>query len=268
MRTAGSRSRRSAVKVAVLASAALLLPACAPPAPAQGPAPSGTGALSGSLTIFAAASLTASFTELAKEFGSANPGVSVAPISFDGSSTLATQIAEGAPADVFASADEASMARVVDLIDGTPTDFAVNVLQIAVQPGNPLGISGLADLAKPGIQVVLCAPEVPCGAASRRILALDRVAVTPVSEEQNVKAVLTKVQTKEADAGLVYLTDVAAAAGSVDGVDIAGADRAANSYPIAALKASAHPDVAGAFVDFVLSSRGQAVLAKYGFTAP
>lgn len=268
MAPAGNRSRRSVFPAAVLASAALLLPACTPVVPAPGPASSDTRALSGSLTIFAAASLTASFTELAKEFGSDNPGVTIAPISFDGSSTLATQIDEGAPVDVFAAADEASMARVADLIDGTPTDFAVNVLQIAVQPGNPLGITGLADLVKPGVQVVLCAPEVPCGAASRKILDLDGVTVTPVSEEQNVKAVLTKVQTKEADAGLVYLTDVSAAAGSVDGVVIAGAGRAANSYPIAALKASANPDVAGAFVDFVLSARGQAVLAKYGFTAP
>ncbi len=263
------RHRRSVLLTAALASAALVLAACSPAAPAVDPSPSDTTpALSGSLTIFAAASLTASFTELAEAFGSDNPGVTITPISFDGSSTLATQINEGAPVDVFASADEANMAKVADLVEGAPTVFAVNVLQIAVQPANPLGIAGLADLAKPGVQVVLCAPEVPCGTASHKILDLDGVAVIPVSEEQNVKAVLTKVQAREADAGLVYVTDVAASAGGVQGVDIAGADRAANSYPIAALKASANPGVAKAFVDFVLSARGQAVLAKYGFTAP
>jgi molybdate transport system substrate-binding protein len=260
-----ARPRRT-LAVALAASVALLLAGCAPAAPE--PEPGGTDeALTGSLTIFAAASLTASFTELAEEFGADHPGVTIAPISFDGSSTLATQINEGAPVDVFASADEANMDKVADRVDGS-TIFVTNVLQIAVQPGNPLGITGLADLAKPDLQVVLCAPEVPCGTASHKLLDLDGVSVTPVSEEQNVKAVLTKVQAKEADAGLVYVTDVAAAAGAVQGVDIAGADRAANSYPIAALKDSANPVVAKAFVDFVLSARGQAVLAKYGFSTP
>ena len=267
------RLRRRSAFSAVAASAALLLAACSPtvaadPGPSSTAPAAATSGLHGSLTIFAAASLAASFTELAAEFGSENPGVTVRPISFDGSSTLAVQLGEGAPADVFASADEANMAKIADLVAAAPRVFAVNVLQIAVQPGNPLGITGLADLAKPGLQLVLCAPEVPCGAAAHRLLDLDGVRVTPVSEEQNVKAVLAKVQAKEADAGLVYLTDVAAAAGAVQGVDIAGADRAENSYPIAALRESANPKVAAAFVDFVLSPRGQAVLAKYGFSAP
>lgn len=258
---------RSVPASIALLSAAILLAGCA--TPTEKPAPVETGsALTGSLTVFAAASLTASFTELADEFHKANPQVTINPISFDGSSTLATQINEGAPADVFASADEANMEKVADEVDGTSTIFAVNVLQIAVQPGNPLGISGLADLAKPGVQVVLCAPEVPCGKASQSILNLDGISLTPVSEEQNVKAVLAKVQAGEADAGLVYVTDVTAAAGAVDGVDIAGTERAANSYPIAALKGSANKDVAKAFVEFVLSAKGQAILAKYGFMAP
>jgi molybdate transport system substrate-binding protein len=258
------RARRG-LAIALAASVAVALAACSPTTPA--PEPGADDALTGSLTIFAAASLTASFTELADEFAADNPGVTVQPISFDGSSTLVTQLQEGAPADVFASADEANMAKVADLVDGS-TIFVTNVLQIVVQPGNPLGITGLADLAKPDVQVVLCAPEVPCGTASHTLLDLTGVSLTPVSEEQNVKAVLTKVQAKEADAGLVYVTDVAAAGDSVEGVDIAGADRAANSYPIAALKDSANPAVAKAFVDFVLSTRGQAVLAKYGFSAP
>lgn len=252
-----------------LAAAALLLAGCGstpPPADTddQGAAPG----LGGELTIFAAASLTASFTELADEFGTANPDVTVNPIVFDGSSTLATQIIEGAPVDVFASADQANMDKVADQIDGSSTVFANNTLQIVVAPGNPLGITGLADLASADLQVVLCAPEVPCGAASQKILGLDGVAVTPVSEEQNVKAVLTKVQAGEADAGLVYVTDVAAAAGAVDGVDIDGAERAANAYPIATVKDSVNAEVAQAFVDFVLSADGLAILAKYGFTAP
>ncbi len=225
-------------------------------------------ALHGELTIFAAASLTASFTELATEFSSNNPGVTVNPISFDGSSTLATQIIEGAPTDIFASADEANMQKVNALLAGSPTPFASNVLQIAVQPGNPLGISRLLDLAEPGVQVVLCAPEVPCGAASHTLLNVESIELKPVSEEQNVKAVLTKVRLGEADAGLVYVTDVKAAAGAVDGVTIAGADRASNTYPIAAIKASKNPTAATAFVVFVLSERGQAILAKYGFSSP
>lgn len=261
---------RALLAVAVVAAAGLTLSACAPEvASPSAPAPAGseTG-LTGELTIFAAASLTASFTELAEGFASDNPGVTVNPISFDGSSTLATQINEGAPVDVFASANEANMAKVADAIDGDATVFVSNVLQIAVQPGNIRGITRLADLARTGIDTVLCAPEVPCGAASHTLLDMDGVAFTPASEEQNVKAVLTKVRLGEADAGLVYKTDVTAAAGEVEGVDIAGADRAINFYPIAALKGSEYPEVADAFVAYVLSPAGQAILAEYGFGAP
>ncbi|MEO7348245.1 MAG: molybdate ABC transporter substrate-binding protein [Terrimesophilobacter sp.] len=260
--------------VAIVAAAAMTLSACATGATATPTVPHGTASngaasnLTGELTIFAAASLTASFTELSEAFVAANPGVTVKPISFDGSSTLATQINEGAPVDVFASADEANMAKVADIIDGTGTIFVTNVLQIAVQPGNPKKITGLADLAKAGVTTVLCAPAVPCGTASHKILDLDGVTVTPVSEEQNVKAVLTKVRLGEVDAGLVYKTDVTSSAGAVDGVDIAGADRAINSYPIAALKESKNAAVAKAFVEFVLSPAGQKILAKYGFGAP
>lgn len=254
--------------VVVVATTAMTVSACAQgPGEAHTPAESTSG-LTGELTIFAAASLTASFTELAANFGRDNPGVTVTPISFDGSSTLAAQIDEGAPADVFASADEANMRAVGDAIDGSATVFASNTLQIAVQPGNPMKITGLADLAKPGISTVLCAPAVPCGKASHELVNFDGIVVTPASEEQNVKAVLTKVQLGEADAGLVYKTDVAAAAGAVDGVDIAGADRAVNFYPIAVLKGAKDPAVATAFVDYVLSSAGQSILAAYGFGTP
>ena len=256
--------------VSSLAAVALLLAGCSAlgSAPSQDPPSNAASGLHGSLTIFAAASLAASFTELAEEFGADNPGVTIAPFSFDGSSTLATQIGEGAPADVFATADEESMSRVAAELRETPRVFTTNTLQLAVRPGNPLGIRGLADLADRSVQVVLCAPAVPCGSAAHTLLELSGVHVTPVSEEQNVAAVLTKVRVGEADAGLVYRTDVIAAAGAVRGIDIAGSDRATNSYPIAVMKGSKNPDAARAFVEFVLSPRGQAILERYGFTAP
>jgi len=258
--------RRFRSSFALVAALAVTLAGCG--SLAAEPADESASGLSGELTIFAAASLTGSFTELAANFGRQNPGVTVAPISFDGSSTLATQIAEGAPADVFASADLKNMDAVGDAIDGESAVFATNTLGIAVAAGNPLGITGLADLARPGLQVVLCAPEVPCGAASHRLLDLNGVALTPVSEEQSVTAVLTKVRAGEADAGLVYVTDVAAASGAVDGVEIAGSERATNSYPIAALKGSVNIDVARAFVAWVLSPAGRAILEKHGFGVP
>lgn len=263
--------------ILAVALAALMLAGCSAPAPAPQPAttpgeaPTPTPSLHGELRIFAAASLTDAFTELAEQFHTANPGVTVAPITFDGSATLATQILEGAPADIFAAADEKSMAQLTEMLDGEPTVFASNTLQIAVAPGNPLGIRSLADVADgaaAGAQLVLCAPEVPCGRAARTLLDGAGVSATPVSEEQNVKAVLSKVQLGEADAGLVYVTDVAAAAGSVDGVPIDGAEQAANSYPIAALAESGNVAAARAFLAYVLSPVGQETLAGYGFGAP
>ncbi|MBH0082466.1 molybdate ABC transporter substrate-binding protein [Salinibacterium sp. SWN167] len=235
------------------------------------PAPASTsadGALQGELTIYAAASLTASFTELAEAFSAENPGVTIAPISFDGSSTLATQISEGAPADVFASADDATMQQVSAELASAPIAFATNELQIAVQPGNPLDITTLSDLAEPGVQVAVCAPAVPCGAAARILLDAAAVDLTPVTEEQNVKAVLTKVELGEVDAGLVYVTDMRDAAGAVEGVAVDGADAARNNYPIAVLNEAAHPAIAAAFVEFVLSAPGQSILASYGFVTP
>lgn len=252
----------------VAVAATLLLVGCAGAAPVDEPIEGDAEpGLTGELTIFAAASLATSFTELADEFSRAHPDVTVHPISFGGSSTLATQINEGAPADVFASADQANMDKVDDLIGGS-TVFAHNTLQIAVVPGNPLGITGLADLAEGGVQVVLCAPEVPCGAASQQLLSLNRLSISPASEEQNVKAVFAKVQAGEADAGLVYVTEITAGAGAVDGVDIDGTGRAANAYLIAVLTDSPNSPVAQAFVDYVLSAEGEAILAKYGFSAP
>jgi molybdate transport system substrate-binding protein len=224
----------------------------------------------GNLTVYAASSLTASFNDLAARFHRANPGATVAPIDYDGSQILATQINQGAPADVFASADQQTMASVTSagLAAGTPKIFAKNTLEIAVAPGNPKHIHSLADLTSPSIQTVLCAPAVPCGAAAATLLTADNLTVSPVSEEQNVTAVLTKISSGAADAGLVYVTDVKAAKGQVTGVPIADADKAVNQYPIVALKNAPDGAVAKAFVSYVLSPAGQKVLRSYGFAAP
>ncbi|MDM7831824.1 molybdate ABC transporter substrate-binding protein [Cellulomonas edaphi] len=248
------------------------------PEDAAGGAPSASAdGLTGELTIFAAASLQPAFDELTAAFAAEHPGVTVDPVTYDGSSTLATQLVQGARADVFASADETTMAPVVDagLVDGAPTTFTTNSLQILVPPGNPQQVASLADLATlaaRGGTVVLCAPEVPCGSAARKVLDAAGVELAPASEEQNVSAVLTKVTAGEADAGLVYRTDVLRAGHLARGVDFPEADEAINPYPIAALGDDARPDghdaaTARAFVELVLSGEGQKVLAEAGFGA-
>ena len=262
--------RRRGGAVVVIGTLALALAGCAGQPtvqPSTAPAPTQEAAgVTGELRIMAAASLAATFDELVELFVAENPDVDTPVVTYDGSSTLVTQLAEGAEAEVFASADQANMTKAVDagLMRGTPSVFATNVLQIAVEPGNPAGIESLADLADTSLQVVLCAPEVPCGAASTKALTAAGVSVTPVSEEQNVTAVLKKVTLGEADAGLVYATDVQVADDGVDGVDFAESSAAVNSYVIGALDSTPSP-AAQAFVDFVLSPTGQQVLAKYGF---
>ncbi|WP_228484736.1 molybdate ABC transporter substrate-binding protein [Microbacterium cremeum] len=275
------RPRRTAPVLAVLLAAALLVSACGaadrapgatqPGTAGPGTAEPGTGAateLTGELRIFAAASLRAAFDELATRFEQRHPSVDVLPVSYDGSATLATQLVEGAPADVFASADESTMERVVDAGLATePRDFAANTLVIAVPRGNPGGVKTIEDLADPALTVVLCAPEVPCGAASVALLADNAVTVAPASLEQNVTAVLTKVAAGEADAGLVYATDVRGA-DAVAAVAAAGSERVVNRYPIAALEEASNPDAAAAFVAFVTSPDARAVLTELGFGAP
>lgn len=221
------------------------------------------------LTVYAAASLTAPFTELVDAFAEAHPRLDVRPVVFDGSSTLATQLSEGAPADVFASADLRTMDRVEEagLLAGEPAVFATNILQIAVAPGNPLEITTLADLTAPELDVVLCAPEVPCGAAAHTLLSAAGVSVVADSEEQNVTAVTTKVRLGEADAGLVYATDIRGAGAELDGVAIPGAAAAVNHYAIGVVH-SGETQAAGEFVDWVLSGEGQAILAAHGFGQP
>ncbi|WP_211329025.1 molybdate ABC transporter substrate-binding protein [Thermomonospora umbrina] len=227
------------------------------------------GAASRTLTVFAAASLTESFTALGRTFERTHPGVDVR-FSFGGSSTLAQQIAQGAPADVFAAASPATMKPVADdgLTSGAPRTFARNRLVIAVPPGDRGRVRTLRDLARGGLKVVLCAPQVPCGAAARTALAAAGVEVTPVSQEQDVKAVLTKVRMGEADAGLVYRTDVRAAGADVAGVEFPESARAINDYPIAVLAEGRQPGLARRFADLVLSARGRATLAGAGFEVP
>ncbi|WP_329054678.1 molybdate ABC transporter substrate-binding protein [Amycolatopsis sp. NBC_01488] len=229
------------------------------------PAPKGTGDTGGSLTVFAAASLTESFTALGKEFEAQHPGVSV-KFSFQGSSTLVQQLTNGAKADVFASADQANMDKAVQggVIDGQPTVFATNKLAIAVAPGNPKGIKSFADLNKAGLTVVTCAPQVPCGSATKKVETATGVTLKPKSEESDVKQVLNKVASGDADAGLVYVTDATSAAGKVDKVDFPEASGAINSYPIAVVKGG-QSALAKEFDDFVLGTEGKTELTKVGF---
>jgi molybdate transport system substrate-binding protein len=221
------------------------------------------------LTVYAASSLTSAFTELGRIFEAQHQGVKVT-FAFGGSSDLVAQIDQGAPADVFASADTATMDKAVTarLVEGTPTTFASNTLEIAVPPGNPAGITSLEDLAKPGAKVVVCAPEVPCGAAAAKVEHAAGLTIEPASEEQAVVDVLTKVESGEADAGLVYVTDVKAAGDKVTGIRFPESSAAVNTYPVAALAKSGNADLAQAFVSLVTGSRGRSVLADAGFARP
>jgi molybdate transport system substrate-binding protein len=235
----------------------------------SGPASSGTQSSSaphGHLTVFAAASLKATFTKIGAQFEKAHPGTTVT-FSFAGSSDLVSQLQQGAPADVFASADVATMQKATrdSLTSSAPVDFASNTLEIAVPPGNPAHVASLADLTKPGVSVVVCAPAVPCGAAAVKVEHAAGIRLTPVSEEQSVTDVLGKVRSGEADAGLVYVTDVKGARSAVVGVPFAQSSAAVNVYPIAALKTSTDAALAKAFVEAVTGEPGQGILAAAGF---
>lgn len=218
------------------------------------------------ITVLAAASLTQSFTEIAKDFEAEHDGVTV-KLSFGGSSDLVEQIQSGAPADVFASADTKNMDKLgADAVD--PEDFASNTLEIAVPPGNPAKITSFADLAKKGLKLVICAPEVPCGNATKTVADATGTTLTPVSQEQSVTDVLGKVSSGEADAGLVYVTDVKAAGDDVEGITFPESSEAVNTYPIATLEDSDDAKVAQELVDFVLGAKGQKVLSAAGFARP
>ncbi|MHB9863173.1 molybdate ABC transporter substrate-binding protein [Streptomyces sp. YIM S03343] len=225
--------------------------------------------LSGTVTVFAAASLKESFTTLGKEFENAHPGTKVT-FSFGGSDTLAASITGGAPADVFAAASPKTMAIVTDKKDTatTPATFVRNQLEIATLPGNPDKVSSLKDLTKSGLKVVLCDKTVPCGAAAQKALDASGLKLTPASYEQDVKSALTKVELKEADAAIVYKTDVKAAGDKVEGVEFPESAKAVNAYPIALLKNAPNAAAAKAFIALVQSAEGQKVLVDAGFLKP
>ncbi len=260
--------RRVSATISVLASGLVILAGCgsgsaAPTATAT--AGSSTKAPT-SITVFAAASLKMAFTALGDTFAQQNPGSTVT-FSFAGSSDLAAQIIAGAPADVFASADEATMGKVSDAggAAGPATTFATNTLTIVTPPGNPRGITRFADLAGSGRNIVVCAPQVPCGAATKKLQAAAGVTLTPVSEESSVADVLNKVEAGEADAGLVYVTDAKAAGDKVAAVPFAESGSVVNKYRIATLTEAIDPELAATFAALVTGPQGQQELAAAGF---
>lgn len=263
-------TRRTRTTLAGLTAAVTLaLTGCGSPADTSTGASPTTNVVAGTVTVFAAASLTESFTRIGKDFEAANPGTTVI-FSFAGSSALATQINQGAPADVFASASPANLSTVSDAGNtaGTPTTFVKNQLVIAVPKGNANGVARLADLAAPGMKVALCAEQVPCGAAATKALAAAGVRVTPVTLEQDVKGALAKVKLGEVDAALVYRTDARAAKSEVDAIEFPESAEAVNRYPIVVLKNAPNPSGAQKFVGYVLSDPARAVLTAAGFQAP
>ena len=254
--------------VAVAAAALMVLAGCggSGDSDAQGGAPS---AAPQTLNVFAAASLKDTFATIEKQFEQENPGTDV-KLTFAGSSDLATQITNGAPADVFASADDKNMAKVTQpgLNQGEPARFATNTLQIAVAPNDPKAIKGLSDLANPANKTVVCAPQVPCGSAAVKVEEAAGVDIEPVSEEQDVKSVLSKVTSGNADAGLVYVTDVTAAEDAVKGVSFPESSKAVNNYPIVALKSAQNAELATKWVQTVTGPTGRQTLEAAGFGAP
>jgi molybdate transport system substrate-binding protein len=248
------------------AAPATSAPASAAPASASASAPAKP---SGTLVVFAATSLTDAFNEIGAQFHTANPGVTV-KFNYNGSSSLATQITQGAPADVFASASPTNMTTVTDqsLASTTPEVFTRNQGEIMVEAGNPSHVKSVSDLANSSLKVVTCAPSVPCGALATQIFKNAAVTVNPVSQEQNVGGVVTKVSLGEADAGIVYVTDVKANGSKTAGVPIPADQNATTTYPIAEIKGAPNATAAAAFISYVLGPDGQQVLKSFGFLPP
>lgn len=267
--------RRPALALLAAAAATSLLAACGGASSATGgdssataPAAPSSAALSGEITVLAAASLTDAFGTLGKQFQDANPGTTIT-FSFGASSALATQIEQGAPVDVFASASQKNMDAVIEAGGASASaPFVKNVMQIAVPPTNPGNVTQLADLARPEVKVALCQAEVPCGAVALKVFENAKLTVKPVTQEADVKATLAKVTLGEVDAGVVYVTDVLAAGDKVKAIEIPADVNASTTYPIAALKSSKNAALAQAFVDYVHSADGRTVLTGAGFLAP
>jgi molybdate transport system substrate-binding protein len=227
-----------------------------------------SAASTGTITVFAAASLMGTFTQLGQQFETAHPGDTV-KFSFGPSSGLATQITSGAPADVFASAAPANMDSVVKAGDAaTPETFAKNTMEVATPPKNPGKVTSVNDLAKKSVKVALCQPQVPCGVVAAEVFKNAGIKVKPVTQQPDVKSVLTQVELGSVDAGMVYVTDVMAAGDKVKGVPISASDNASTLYPIATISDSKHKSIAQSFVAYVLSPAGQKVLTAAGFQQP
>jgi len=258
--------RRFAVIAAGLATVAVA--GCSSSSSSSPSGASSAKPATGTITVFAAASLTGTFTQLGKQFEAAHPGDTV-KFSFGPSSGLATQITSGAPADVFASASPTNMQDVVSAGDASnPQDFAKNTMEVAVPPDNPAKVSSVTDLAKKSVKVALCQPQVPCGKVAAEVFKNAGITVKPVTLQPDVKSVLTQVETGNVDAGMVYVTDVMAAGSKVKGVTVPASDNASTLYPIAAVTSSKEKSIADAFVTYVLSPAGQSVLSAAGFQSP
>ena len=260
---------RTARVLAAAAIAGLALSACGSSStPVSAGASSAAPTIIGTVTVFAAASLKEAFTTLGQQFEAAHPGVKVV-FSFAASSDLATQITQGAPADVFASASAKNMTQVTAAgYASGPVTFAKNSMEVALPPSNPAKITALSDLAKAGVKVALCQVLVPCGSTAAKVFVNAGLVVKPVTLEADVKSVLAKVELGEVDAGMVYVTDVLSAGTKVVGLPIAAAVNASTAYPIAALTKSANAAAAQAFVAYVLSAAGSTVLTADGFAKP
>jgi len=222
----------------------------------------------GTITVFAAASLMQTFTQLGKQFEAAHKGDTV-KFSFGPSSGLATEITSGAPADVFASASPATMDVVVKAGDAaSPQNFAKNVMEVAVPPNNPANVTSVTDLAKSSVKVALCQPQVPCGAVAAEVFKNANITVKPVTLEADVDSVVTQVETGNVDAGMVYVTNVLSAGSKLKGITIPANVNASTLYPIATISSSKHKSEAQAFMNYVLSPAGQQVLTAAGFQKP
>jgi molybdate transport system substrate-binding protein len=278
--TVGDQVRRTALAVIAAAVAGIAAPALAACSSSSSPANSSPStasrsasgsspaSVSGSITVFAAASLKEAFTTIGKQFEAAHPGVKVT-FSFAASSALAAQIINGAPADVFASAAPRNMQQVVSAGDASnPVNFVKNVMEVAVPPSDPAKVSSVNDLAESSVKTALCQPQVPCGATAAKVFRNAKITVKPVTLQPDVKSVLTQVELGNVDAGVVYVTDVHAAGAKVKGVPIPAGVNASTEYPIATVTKSANQAAAKAFVDYVLSPAGHSVLAAAGFETP
>ena len=258
--------RRFAVIAAGLAAVAAA--GCSSSSSSSTPSTSSSAPATGTITVFAASSLTEAFTKIAQQFEAAHKGDTV-KFSFGPSSGLEAQITSGAPADVFASASTKTMQDVVSAGDASnPQNFAKNIMEVAVPPNNPAKVTSVNDLAKKSVKVALCQPQVPCGEVAAEVFKNVGITVKPVTQQPDVKSVLTQVETNNVDAGMVYVTDVMAAGSKVKGVTIPASDNASTLYPIATISNSKNKSIAQAFVNYVLSPAGQQVLTAAGFEKP